>query len=383
MRTACPICRTSFDITEALIGQTGRCSACGAKFVILLPDVATSRPDGQTTQPMISTSPNSQSSPHPKFPVWELLLATFIATATAGAIIWLKSGAVPAGLVPWVSFFGEMHPLFVHFPVAWVTGIFVLGFLDGERHAHAMKVLLWLNLLTCASALVAGQAAGLDHSQGVVLTRHLYSGMAVGVFSWLALLAFLVKRPGGNPWPYRLAITGAVLAVTLAGHFGAALSHGDLFDKIPGAAQPKSTASQTLAAVVPETERTVLDAVILPILQARCVGCHGPEKQKGKLRLDDYQAMMAAGESEKPSFVAANPGESESLRRTKLPADDDDHMPPTEKPQLEPAELAVLEWWVLAGADAKLKLADAPAPEPIKAQLKTLAATPPVAPPHP
>lgn len=314
-----------------------------------------------------------------KFPVGQLLLATLVAALTAGALAWLNLGTVPAVLVPWVSFLGEMHPLFVHFPVGWVMAIFILGILDSERHAGAMKILLWLNLFTCAVALVAGQACGMDRSQGVVLTRHLYTGFAVGIFSWLALLAALARRPGGNPWPYRVTILGAVASVTLAGHLGATLTHGELLDKAPWVERPKDT-SKTLSTNVPESERTVLEAVILPILQSRCVSCHGPEKQQGDLRLDSYDAMMAAGESEKHSFVVANPAESESLVRIKLPIEHDDHMPPDKKPQLEPAELAVLEWWVLAGADAKLKLSDAPAPDPIKTQLQALAANPPKAP---
>ena len=314
-----------------------------------------------------------------KFPVGQLLLATLVAALTAGALAWLNLGTVPALLVPWVSFLGEMHPLFVHFPVGWVMAIFILGILDSERHAGAMKILLWLNLFTCAVALVAGQACGMDRSQGVVLTRHLYTGFAVGIFSWLALLAVLARRPGGNPWPYRVTILGAVASVTLAGHLGATLTHGELLDKAPWVERPKDT-SKTLSTNVPESERTVLEAVILPILQSRCVSCHGPEKQQGDLRLDSYDAMMAAGESEKRSFVVANPAESESLVRIKLPIEHDDHMPPDKKPQLEPAELAVLEWWVLAGADAKLKLSDAPAPDPIKTQLQALAANPPKAP---
>ena len=379
MRTECPICRTSFDVTEVLIGQTGRCSTCGAKFVIVVEEVLTRRPDGQTTQPMIPPTAPPSPAATGKFPVGLLLLASVIAALTAGALAWLILGTVPRALVPWVSFLGDMHPLFVHFPVGWVMAIFILGFFDSERHSAAMKTLLWFNLLTCAVSLVAGQACGMDRAHGVVLTRHLYAGFAVGIFSWLALLTFLARRPGGNPWPYRAAILGTVVSVTLAGHFGATLTHGELLDKAPWAQHPKES-SKILSTTVPESERTVLGAVILPILQSRCVGCHGPDKQKGNLRLDSYDGMMAVGESEKHSFVAANPAESASLVRANLPLDDEDHMPPEKKPQLEPAELAVLEWWVLAGADAKLKLSGAPAPDAIKSQLQTLAANPPKAP---
>src|SRR5262249_46221541 len=42
--------------------------------------------------------------------------------------------------------------------------------------------------------------------------------------------------------------------------------------------------------------------------------------------------------------------ESEMLRRLKLPADDDDHMPPSEKPQPTAEEIAAIEKWIAAGA---------------------------------
>jgi hypothetical protein len=87
--------------------------------------------------------------------------------------------------------------------------------------------------------------------------------------------------------------------------------------------------------------------------------------------------MLATGESDKASIVPADPNASESILRIKLALEEDDHMPPAQKPQMEPAELEVLTWWVQAGADPKLKLAEAPASADIKQKLQMLAANPP------
>jgi hypothetical protein len=35
---------------------------------------------------------------------------------------------------------------------------------------------------------------------------------------------------------------------------------------------------------------------VQPILAASCVRCHGPAKQKGRLRLDSREGMLAGGE---------------------------------------------------------------------------------------
>ncbi len=381
-RTHCPICRTPFDVTEALIGQKGLCSNCGAKFLITPPDPATSRETGRTTQPItmkpdLATTDNSRSA---ATATAGTLISTLIVLVAAALVYWLRSAPVPAGLSRWVQFIGEMHPLFAHYPVAWVTGIFVLGILGGAKHTHALRILLWLNLLTCAAGIVAGQCWALDHNEGVTLTRHFYSGLAVGVFSWLALVLFL-RKPEVHTLFYRVAVFGAMASVAVAGHLGATLTHGEILDHLPWKERPVPQKATTLSSSLPLGERTVLEAVILPILEVRCVACHGPEKQKGKLRLDSHAAMLAKGESDKVSIVPADPNSSESLLRLKLPLEDEDHMPPAKKPQVEPAEQAVLTWWVQAGADPKLKLAEAPAPPEVKQQLEALAANPPKAAP--
>jgi len=66
-----------------------------------------------------------------------------------------------------------------------------------------------------------------------------------------------------------------------------------------------------------------------------CESCHGPEKQKGKLRLDSLEALMKGGENG-PVVVAGNPKKSPLVARVLLPATDDDHMPPEGKPAPSP-----------------------------------------------
>jgi hypothetical protein len=43
---------------------------------------------------------------------------------------------------------------------------------------------------------------------------------------------------------------------------------------------------------------------VLPLLQARCISCHGAEKQKGKLRLDSRASILKGGENGRPSCPA-------------------------------------------------------------------------------
>lgn len=89
---------------------------------------------------------------------------------------------------------------------------------------------------------------------------------------------------------------------------------------------------------------------VLPILQQRCVECHGTEKQKGKLRLDTKADAFKGGKSGSPSFKANDVAGSFAITRVALPKTDDDHMPPEGDPLTE-AQIKTLKDWVSEGAN--------------------------------
>jgi hypothetical protein len=68
------------------------------------------------------------------------------------------------------------------------------------------------------------------------------------------------------------------------------------------------------------------DREIRPLLQDRCVECHGPKKNKADLRLDAKLHALKGGESG-PSFVAGDPAKSLIFDRITT-QDDDKKMPP-------------------------------------------------------
>lgn len=87
---------------------------------------------------------------------------------------------------------------------------------------------------------------------------------------------------------------------------------------------------------------------IHPILEQQCVKCHGAEKQKGKLRLDNREAALKGGKGG-PSLVPGDSAKSEFLRRVMLPKSDDDFMPSEGEP-LPTAQLDLLKKWIDEGA---------------------------------
>ncbi|HEY2154173.1 MAG TPA: PSD1 and planctomycete cytochrome C domain-containing protein [Isosphaeraceae bacterium] len=84
---------------------------------------------------------------------------------------------------------------------------------------------------------------------------------------------------------------------------------------------------------------------VRPLLATRCQGCHGPEKQKGGLRLDSRTSVLSGGDSG-PAVVPGRP--ADSLLVEAINYGDQVQMPP--KSKLPPAEVATLTRWVATGA---------------------------------
>jgi mono/diheme cytochrome c family protein len=88
------------------------------------------------------------------------------------------------------------------------------------------------------------------------------------------------------------------------------------------------------------------EAKVRPLLIQHCVKCHGPEKQKGGLRLDTRAGWQTGGEHG-PAIKPGKPDES-LLMRAVRGADGAEQMPPGGK--LSAVEIAALEQWVKDGA---------------------------------
>lgn len=129
----------------------------------------------------------------------------------------------------------------------------------------------------------------------------------------------------------------------------------------PAAAKPAAPAAAPAAGgkldAAIAAKAVVYRDVIAPIMQAKCVSCHGEEKKKGKLQLHDYAAIMKGGGDGATTVIAKNSKDSLMLVRANLPTDDDEHMPPSDEPQLTKEEVAILKWWIETGASESATVA--------------------------
>jgi hypothetical protein len=115
------------------------------------------------------------------------------------------------------------------------------------------------------------------------------------------------------------------------------------------------------------------DEIIAPIFQARCVECHGEQKQKAKLALHNWEGLIR-GSDGGPVIMAGRPGESVLLQRLQLPVSDDDHMPPAEHAQPGPEEVALVARWIEKGATRTATLRDLELSTPLAAAARDLPA---------
>jgi mono/diheme cytochrome c family protein len=101
---------------------------------------------------------------------------------------------------------------------------------------------------------------------------------------------------------------------------------------------------------------------VKPLLDSRCISCHGPDKVKGALRLDSRAAALKGGDNG-PAVMPGKPSESLLLQAV-MHAKPDLEMPPKEK--LTTNDIAVLRRWIADGAPWPA----APTNETVAAQLK-------------
>jgi mono/diheme cytochrome c family protein len=163
---------------------------------------------------------------------------------------------------------------------------------------------------------------------------------------------WLAARSRGPANGLRL-VDGIVMLVlvSITGHHGGNLTHGTTFlseyapsflRSLLGAA-PQRPRPTSVAAADPYLD------VVQPLLEQRCGTCHNEDKREGGFSVGTYDLTLVGGDTGRAFTPGDVPG-SEALYRVSLPLDDDAHMPAEGKTPLTPEQIAILNWWVLAGA---------------------------------
>ena len=91
---------------------------------------------------------------------------------------------------------------------------------------------------------------------------------------------------------------------------------------------------------------------VLPLLQDKCLACHGNDeaKIKGGLDLRTRAELMLGGDSDKPAIIPGKPDESPLILAALRQSEDFEAMPPKEPDRLSAQQIGWLKDWITAGA---------------------------------
>ena len=273
----------------------------------------------------------------------------------------------------WEQFLGRFHPLAVHLPIGFLVLVPLLELAGFYRPAlrEAAAFVLGLSFLCSLGAVTLGFLLAYGGgSTGAVVTRHMWGGVALTIGVLVCLLArpFWESDAGSHVYPWLLASVLLVLMYTA--HQGGTLTHGAsyLMDYLPTPVRHLLRLGGTADAAAPDS---FYAKHVNPILDAKCVTCHGQASTKGGLRLDSYSQLMRGGK-DGAVVVAGNAGNSLLLHRVMLDPSDKQFMPAEGKPPLRPEEIAWLTAWIQQGASptatklAGVAIEEAPAELPLK-----------------
>ena len=235
----------------------------------------------------------------------------------AGAYV-LTLGGTPGTLT---FVLGRFHPVLVHLPIGFLIGLLVLEgvvLVKPEASVGTARAILLgggclFAVLSGAVGLCLAREGGYEPE---LLFWHQWLGVATAVLS-LAAAALYV---GARLRTYRLVLLAAVVALIWAGHDGASLTHGEDY----------LTEHLWEGTSEEEIEEYQMDMTrdVMPILRLKCIPCHGPDKQDGKLRLDVPEEILEGGESQRPAALPGDLSASYIAELVTLPRNHKLAMPP-------------------------------------------------------
>src|SRR2546423_9719915 len=239
----------------------------------------------------------------------------------------------------------------------------------------AIPVVLLCGAITALFSCITGYILSTtDDYDKTLVTLHMWMGIGTALVSFMLYAKEKNQQFAVNK---KLLSLGLLILVFVTGHLGGSLTHGsDYYTKPLADIFSSDTFSTATIKPIPNVQEALAYTdVVKPILQTKCYGCHGPNKQKGGLRMDDSIKLMKGGKD----GVVIEPGKangSEMIKRLTLPLDDDDHMPPKEKSQPSAEQIALIHWWIDNGANLSKRVEELSQPDKIKPALLALQKAP-------
>lgn len=249
----------------------------------------------------------------------------------------------------WLQFLGRFHPLVVHLPIGLIVVLPFVEFAGTRRQSfrEAASFLLKISLGACVVSIVFGFLLAYGSGEmGTTVTRHIRGGMLLVIELSLCLVFRSSWLDAGRSRMYSALLTVVLVTLGWTAHQGGSLTHGgDYLTRY----MPSPLKRILAPSAVSSHPNSFFARHIFPVLDTKCVACHGTNKEQGGLRLDSYESLMVGG---KDGIVIAprNPERSLLLQKVTLPPTDSHFMPAEGRTPLTPEEIARIRAWVVEGA---------------------------------
>lgn len=333
----------------------------------------------------MSTDVEEYESDGPKGTVG-LMFVTISALLMAVAITILgyltQAGSERLVLNDWTEFLGDLHPVVLHLPIGVFILVFTMemvGLLSFGRWRPQTSFPLFFGVIGAVVAVIFGCLLFLQGDRSLeVAFGHLWGSIAFAVLATLAFVAKIWANHSGVKSPiYGILLLMSMGTLIYSSHGGGEMTHGDPFgpawQTLVLKQEVEKPEAPQVAAKAPE-DRLVYEEIIVPIFYGKCYECHadadqnpkGKKKIKGKFVMTSMEDLLKGGSSGDPGIT---PGDLEdstiSYAIHLLPLDEDEHMPPEDKVQLDEHEMAIIDWWIKTGAKVGVALKDSDAPSEI------------------
>ena len=260
-----------------------------------------------------------------------------------------------------LTLIGRFHPIIIHLPIGFII-IGLLIELSRKKFKESKNILIFIfswGTISCILSIISGFLQYLQ--EGLLwesIDRHFYFGILTLLFTF-GFYQYLKGKNFFSSLPRRLYTVGLVLTVTITGHLGGQITHGDQYLTEPFQIMMDGELSneETLLSSSNASEGPIFNSLIQPILNSKCISCHNSEKSKGGLALHNFESLQRGG---KNGMIInyENPELSEIFVRIHLPKNEKKHMPPKSKKQLTKAEVSILSHWINAGASENILIKD-------------------------
>lgn len=259
-------------------------------------------------------------------------------------------------------FLGRFHPLILHFPIVLIILVVMLELANRFTLLTIGKSVIKVFLIAAAVSTVAAIGAGFflyasGEYSGKLIDQHFWAAAITG-FAILATTALYFLNSDEKQYHtfYSTGLIVSMIAVGYTSHVGGSITHGQdyLTEHLL-----LMTSDREVIEERSESEMLVYEDMIAPIFEAKCLSCHNEQKSKGDLLMTSHEHLLKKGKSGNLAIVVGLPDSSELYKRVALPLEHEDHMPPEGKSPLTENEIALLKFWIEAGAMPAQKIAEA------------------------